>query len=56
MAQAGYGKTRKEVRSVAGMVAVDKGRRSKPIVSEGWFRKGNHICHTEGEILQQTSE
>ena len=31
VAQAGYGKTRKEVRSVAGMVAVDKGKRSKPI-------------------------
>ena len=37
VSQAGYGKTRKEVKNVAGMVAVDKGRRSKPIVSDGWF-------------------
>ena len=37
VSQAGYEKTRKEVKSVAGMVAVDKGKRSKPIVSDGWF-------------------
>ena len=39
VAQASNGKTRKEVRSVAGMAAVDKGRSSKPIVSEGWFQR-----------------
>ena len=45
--------------NVVGMVAVDKGRRSNPIVSEGWFRRfmqGNHNFHTEGEILHQMSE
>ena len=39
VSQADYEKTRKEVKSVAGMVAVDKGKRSKPIVSDGWFRR-----------------
>ena len=53
VAQAGYGKTRKEVRSVAGMVDVDKGRRSKPIVSEGWFRRfiqrQSHLSYRRGD-------
>ena len=35
VAQVGYGKTRKEVRSIAGRVAVDKGRKDKSTVSHG---------------------
>ena len=39
VSQAGYGKTRREVRQIAGRVAVDKGKRDKAIVSHGWFRR-----------------
>ena len=38
VSQAGYGKTRKEVRQIAGSVAVDKGSRNKVMVSHGWFK------------------
>jgi len=37
--QAGYGKTRKEVWSIAGRVTVDKGVKDKPVVSNGWFQR-----------------
>ena len=36
-AQAGYGKTRKQIRNIASRVAVDKKRRKIPDVSHGWF-------------------
>ena len=53
VSRAGYGKTRKEVKSVAGMVAVDKGRKSKPIVSDGWFRRfmqrQPHLSYRRGD-------
>jgi len=39
VSQAGYGKTRKEVRQIAGSVAVDKGSRNKVMVSHGWFKR-----------------
>ena len=39
VAQAGYGKTRKEVRQIAGSVAVDKGKKKAPEVSHGWFQR-----------------
>ena len=39
VAQAGCGKTRKEVRSIAGRVAVDKKRRKMTVVSHGWFQR-----------------
>ena len=35
VAQAGYGKTRKEVGHIAGSVAVDKGKKDTPSVSHG---------------------
>ena len=37
VAQAGYGKTREEIKHIAGSVAVDKGRKKTPDVSHGWF-------------------
>ena len=55
VAQAGYGKTRKEVRNIAGRIAVDKKRKKIPSVSHGWFQrfcKGSHICCITREILQ----
>ena len=41
VAQAGYGKTRKEIRSTSGRVAVDKKRRktSDASLSHGWFQR-----------------
>jgi len=49
----GYGKTRKEVRSIAGRVAVDKGRKDKPIVSHGWFQRflqrQSHLSYHKGD-------
>jgi len=57
--QVGYGKTRKEVRSIAGRGAVDKGRKDKSTVSHGWFQRflqGNHIYHTARETLQPMCE
>ena len=39
VAQVGYGKTRKEVRNIAGRVAVDKKRKKIPSVSHGWFQR-----------------
>ena len=39
VAQAGYGKTSKEIRQIAGRVAVDKGRKKTPNVSYGWFHR-----------------
>ena len=56
MSQAGYGKTRKEVKSVAGMVAVDKGKGVSPLYQMGGFEglcKGNHIYHTEGRSYNE---
>ena len=45
--------TRKEVKSVAGMVAVDKGKRSKPTVSDGWFQRlmqrQPHLSYRRGD-------
>ena len=38
-AKAGYGKTRKEVRLLAGMAAHDKGRINNSQVSHGWFKR-----------------
>ena len=53
VAQVGYGKTRKEVRSIAGRVAVDKGRKDKPIVSHGWFQRflqrQSHLSYHKGD-------
>ena len=37
VAQAGYGKTRKQIRNIASRVAVDKKRRKILDVSPGWF-------------------
>ena len=39
VAQTGYGKTRKQIRNIAGRVAVDKKRRKTPDVSHGWFQR-----------------
>ena len=39
VAKAGYGKTRKEVRQIAGMAAHDKGRIDHSQVSHGWFKR-----------------
>jgi len=39
VSQVGYGKTRKEVRSIAGRVAIDKGVKDKPVVSHGRFQR-----------------
>jgi len=39
VSQAGYGKTRKEIRSIAGRVAVDKGVKDKPVISHSWFQR-----------------
>ena len=55
VAQAGYGKTRKEVRHIAGRVAVDKERRKTSDVSPGWYQrscKGTHICQI-GRVIQR---
>ena len=35
--QAGYGKIKKEVRSIAGRVTIEKGVKDKPVISHGWF-------------------
>ena len=37
VAQAGYGKTRKQTRNIASRVVVDKRRRKILDVSHGWF-------------------
>ena len=39
VSQAGYGKTRREVRQIADRVAVDKGKRDKAMVSQRWFKR-----------------
>ena len=39
VSQAGYGKTRKEMRQIAGSVTVDKGSRNKVMVSHGWLKR-----------------
>ena len=39
VSQAGYRKTRKEVQTIAGRVAVDKGVKDKPVISHGWFQR-----------------
>ena len=39
VAQAEYGKTRKEVQYIAGNIAVDKGKKDTPSISYGWFQK-----------------
>ena len=39
IAQAGYRKTRKEIRNIIGRVAVDIKRRKIPDVSHGWFQR-----------------
>ena len=39
VAQAGYVKTRKQIRNIAGRVAVDKKRRKTLDVSHGWFQR-----------------
>ena len=39
VAQARYGKTRKEVRFIVGSIAVDKGKRDASSVSHGWFKR-----------------
>jgi len=39
VSQAGYGKTRREVRKIAGRVAADKGKSNKAVVSHSWFRR-----------------
>ena len=39
IAQAGYRKTRKEIRNIIGRVTVDKKRRKTPDISHGWFQR-----------------
>ena len=39
LSQTGYGKTRKEVRQIAGSVEVDKECINKVMVSHGWFKR-----------------
>jgi len=39
VSQAGYGKTKKEVRQIAGSITVDKGSRNKVMVLHGWFKR-----------------
>jgi len=39
VSQAGYGNTRREVRKIAGSVAVDKGKSNKAVASHGWLRR-----------------
>ena len=39
VAQAGYGKTRKQIRNIAGRIAIDKKRRKTPDVLHGWFQR-----------------
>ena len=54
VAQAGYGKTRKEVRHITGRVAVDKKKKRHLMYRIGGFKgscKGIHICHIERVIL-----
>ena len=51
VSQAGYGKTRKEVKSIAGMVAVNKREGVSPLYQTGGFKsscKGNHIIIQKG--------
>ena len=53
VSQAGYGKTRREVRQIAGRVAVDKGKKDKAMVSHGWFRRfllrQPHLSYRKGD-------
>ena len=53
VSQAGYGKTRREVRQIAGRVAVDKGKRDKAMVSHGWFKRfllrQPHLSYRRGD-------
>jgi len=53
VSQAGYGKTRREVRQIADRVAVDKGKRDKAMVSQGWFKRflqrQLHLSYCKGD-------
>ena len=53
ISQAGYGKTRREVRQIAGRVAVDKGKMDKGMVSQGWFKRflqrQPHLSYHKGD-------
>ena len=55
VAQAGYGKTRKEIRYIAGCVAVDKGRKRHLTYRMDGFSdscKGSHSCLIE-KVIQR---
>ena len=39
VAQAGYGKTTKQVRNISGRLVIDKKRKKIPSVSHGWFQR-----------------
>ena len=39
IAQAGYRKSRKEIRNIAGRVTVDRKRRKTPDITHGWFQR-----------------
>ena len=53
VAKAGYGKTRKEVRNIAGMAAHDKGKLSDSRVSHGWLKRflqrQPHLSYRKGD-------
>ena len=53
IAQAGYRKTRKEIRNIAGRVTVDKKRRKTPDISYGWFQRFMqrflHLSYQKGD-------
>ena len=53
VSQAGYGKTRKEVRQITGSVIVDKGSRNKVMVSHGWLKRflqrQSQLSHCKGD-------
>lgn len=53
VAKAGYGKTRQQVRNIAGMTARDKGKIESSKVSHGWFRRflqrQPHLSYRRGD-------
>ena len=55
IAQAGYRKTRKEIRNITGRVAVDKKRRKTPDISHGWFQRFMqrylHLSYQKGDSI-----
>ena len=51
VAQAGYGKTRKEVRNIAGRVAVDKKRKKILSVLHGSYHKGDPTANVRMNCL-----